>query len=396
MKVNVIGLRIEKYIGKEVSGHNCDFTYKDAIFDKHVICGIKEDGTKIETSLSQTEDICGSGWTTATYGNIDIKIVNKFNGFGYVPINPIFYDEDINIPKEDDECYGDKDVIDKGVFVCSIYGEDLYYPSGYVKVKMELFKKTVRVHDKRPVWIFKGDSNAGKSFLSSKLKDLKIYETDINNELLEVITQDVIILGNKYSHTINDIDKRILGEHNLIVVDFNITNDKFHNSVEITKDKYLQYLEQQKPIKNKINQIVDKIFDINNNFDVVSYNSDCYDTDILVNYMERDDFSISNENIKKMLRFPSWYLWATDNDWQQHYNCIKEINNVSNTLQSKRNNIFNLKMDLSKHESKYYQATIDNKQHEIFTLQQELNSVTNTEEYISTVNVKNNLEHQYI
>ena len=32
--MKIIGLRIEKYIDKEVSGHNCDFEYNDAEFEK--------------------------------------------------------------------------------------------------------------------------------------------------------------------------------------------------------------------------------------------------------------------------------------------------------------------------------------------------------------------------
>lgn len=33
----VIGLREEKYIGKTVSGHNCDFEYTDTEMTRHVV-----------------------------------------------------------------------------------------------------------------------------------------------------------------------------------------------------------------------------------------------------------------------------------------------------------------------------------------------------------------------
>jgi len=32
--MKIIGLRVEKYIGTEVSGHNFSFEYKDAEFEK--------------------------------------------------------------------------------------------------------------------------------------------------------------------------------------------------------------------------------------------------------------------------------------------------------------------------------------------------------------------------
>ena len=75
--MKIIGLRIEKYIDKEVSGHNCDFEYKDAEFEKHIICGILSDNRKVEIEMSVSEGECGSGWSTASWGNIKVTEVKE-------------------------------------------------------------------------------------------------------------------------------------------------------------------------------------------------------------------------------------------------------------------------------------------------------------------------------
>lgn len=92
--MKIIGLRIEKYIDKEISGHNCDFTYTDADFEKHIICGVLDDNRKVEIELRRSEDQCGSGWCTSSYGHIQVTEVKKFSGYTFIPIE-IFAIEDI-------------------------------------------------------------------------------------------------------------------------------------------------------------------------------------------------------------------------------------------------------------------------------------------------------------
>jgi len=209
--MKIIGLRIEKYIDKEISGHNCDFEYKDAEFEKHIICGVLEDNRKVEIELSHSEGECGSGWTTASWGNIKVTEVKKFNGYTFMP-KEILTIEDIE-PNFD----GD---ISNNVFSVDYDGGDNYYPSGGYNVNMELFKETIRNKNLRPVWIFKGKSNSGKSFLASKLNDIDVYETDSNEALPESIIASVIVLGNKYDFNLEDVKSKIFGEVEIQVVDF--------------------------------------------------------------------------------------------------------------------------------------------------------------------------------
>jgi hypothetical protein len=209
--MKIIGLRIEKYVGQVVSGHNCDFEYNDEVLEKHILCGIKEDGTKIEIELSEEYGECGSGWTTASWAYIEIKEVDRFNGYTFKPIKPLIIDERF-----------DDNYIDNKVFTCSYDGGDSYYPSGFYSVNMDLFRETPRHKSQRPVWVFKGGSNLGKSFIASKLEELETYETDSSDKLPNVITQDVIVLGNKYSYSLEEIKNRIYGEYELILVNFEL------------------------------------------------------------------------------------------------------------------------------------------------------------------------------
>lgn len=209
--MKIIGLRIEKYIDKEISGHNCDFEYKNTEFEKHIICGVLEDNRKVEIELSHSEGECGSGWTTASWGNIKVTEVKKFNGYTFIP-KEILTIEDVE-PKID----GD---ISNNVFSVDCDGGDNYYPFGGYNVNMELFKETIRNKNLRPVWIFKGKSNSGKSFLASKLNELDVYETDSNKALPESIVASVIVIGNKYDFNLEDVKSKIFGEAEIQAVDF--------------------------------------------------------------------------------------------------------------------------------------------------------------------------------
>ena len=209
--MKIIGLRIEKYIDKEVSGHNCNFEYKDAEFEKHIICGVLSDNRKVEIEMSVSEGECGSGWSTASWGNIKVTEVKKFNGYTHIP------KEVLNVEDVEPNFEGN---ISNDVFSIDEDGGCNYYPSGGYNVNMELFKETIRAKNLRPVWIFKGKSNSGKSFLASKLNDLEIYETDSNEKLPDVITASVIVVGNKYDFEIDDLKKLIFGEVEIQIVDF--------------------------------------------------------------------------------------------------------------------------------------------------------------------------------
>lgn len=209
--MQVIGLRVEKYIDDVTVGHNCDFEQVKELLERHVLC-CKHGEDKYEITLYCEHGECYSGWTTATSAYMSIVKVDQFNGYGFSIINKNTL-IDVQQNREDQK---------NEVFTITEDGGDNYYPSGDYKVNMELFKVNPRNKEKRPVWIFCGDSASGKSFLSHKIEGLTVYETDSSETLPETIVEDVIVLGNKYHFSIEKIDALIEGEHELIVVNFSI------------------------------------------------------------------------------------------------------------------------------------------------------------------------------
>ena len=113
----------------------------------------------------------------------------------------------------------DREQVRNEVFNFSIDGGCCYYPSGYYKVNEDLFTCLV-TETRRPVYIFRGASNLGKSHLAS-LTGKSVFETDsVKNakELPETITADIIVVGNRWEVT--DITSRIYGDAKIINIDF--------------------------------------------------------------------------------------------------------------------------------------------------------------------------------
>lgn len=209
--MKIIGLRIEKYIGKEISGHNCDFEYNDAELEKHIILGLLSDNRKVEIELTDEYGECGSGWTTDSWGNFEVKHVDKFNGYTHKPIKELIVD-DINENEED---------ISNDVFIVDHNGGCDYYPNGGYDVTMELFKANGRGKELRPTYVFVGESGIGKSALALKFnEDTIVFETDAYEVLPDKIIADVIVLGNKHKYTIDDLKTKV-EETELVICSFN-------------------------------------------------------------------------------------------------------------------------------------------------------------------------------
>lgn len=207
--MKVIGLRIEKYIGQEVSGHNCSFEYSDCEKERHIILAILEDGSKVEITLYQEEGECYSGWTTASWGMFDMKKVENFSGYTH----KCLYAENVDDLIEKVESYSCP------LFNFSYDGGDSYYPSGYYDVDMEFFKENGRAKELRPTYIFKGNSGIGKSFLANKISQSGsiVFETDSVDSLPQNIMADVVVLGNKRDFSMQEISKRIFNSEIIIV-----------------------------------------------------------------------------------------------------------------------------------------------------------------------------------
>ena len=230
--IYVVGLLVEKYVDKSVSGHNCSFDYEDTVFDRYVLM-LKKDWLKFEITLSNKEGECGSGWCCASWGEMELKRVAEFRPFNYAPKETlilkgadILYEENgyevVGKPVKEDDDYYDDDVIKTNVFVYDECGYDPYYPSGGVSVNMDLFKPLKRGFEKRPVWIFAGGSGLGKSTIAmyALREGAEVYETDSADELPEVITADIIVLGNRSKFTLDDVKAKVFGDAEIVIVNF--------------------------------------------------------------------------------------------------------------------------------------------------------------------------------
>tara|TARA_S200002703_G_scaffold82470_1_gene71079 strand:- start:7 stop:639 length:633 start_codon:yes stop_codon:yes gene_type:complete len=199
MELTIQYLRKEYYIGKAVSGHNCDFEYSDAEFERFVLMCLDQDNRKCTITLYHTEGECGSGWTIATWGNFDFEYVDSFGGYTHKPVGKLKIDFNPN-----------KNNHENDVFNVKYDGGDVYYPCGGFTINLSLFVSLPRKIDVRPTFIWKGSSGIGKSFLANRFKDdVVVFETDAFDTLPENIVADVVVLGNKHSYTVEDITNRL-------------------------------------------------------------------------------------------------------------------------------------------------------------------------------------------
>ena len=228
--VKIVGLLVKKIVNDYCEGHNCDFTYEKIEDEEYVlmcedIFHINEYGeeyhNKYEITLRSEYGECGSGWTTASYGFADIEPVDNFRPWNYKAKQQIIL-ENISIKEMNSPDFSCE------YFQWSYDGGDRYYPTGYVEVDMTYFEELPRNMKKRPVWIFKGYSGLGKTSLAIQLENEDVYDTDISSKLPECITESIVVLGNKYGHTLEDIKTRLFGNPEIILVDFSkeVSNER--------------------------------------------------------------------------------------------------------------------------------------------------------------------------
>ena len=128
---HVIGMYTEVYTGTSVTGHNCDFTYEERDFTRHIIVVKSDLELYLTIILSRSEGECMSGWTVASYGNLDIEIADDrvIEKITHYPIDNNSIDL-LFIENNNYEC---------DVFEISIDGGDSYYPCGGYHVNENLF-----------------------------------------------------------------------------------------------------------------------------------------------------------------------------------------------------------------------------------------------------------------
>lgn len=214
MKLKVHSLRVE-YI-RTYNNRDCNFEDNK----KYILNCVSEHMTKYELSLWTLYGDCCSGYCAASWGHGNIRIVDDFIGMTHMPIKELSFELDI---KENDD-YVNLSNVGNNIFGIDWDGGDDYYPGGRSWVNEKLFRVSNRMMNKRPVWIFKGDSVLGKSYLAGIISNSGrtkiVYETDSYKTLTKEIEADIIVVGNKYNHSLEEIESKIKGEHEIIYVDF--------------------------------------------------------------------------------------------------------------------------------------------------------------------------------
>lgn len=207
----VLAMRKEYYIGSEAGDAAWDEV--PCTSEKYSILVKGTNGYKYVIRLSGYGGWCGSGYTTASYADLVVgHVYDNFGPFTHIPKHP-----SEKLVFETIDNYN----VDANYFSYSDWGDE-YYPNAYFSVNEDLFSELPRSFKERPVWIFRGQSALGKSTLGMDLsaQGRKVYETDSSADLPDIIYADVIVLGGKYSFTIDEIKKRIFETKNIIYVDF--------------------------------------------------------------------------------------------------------------------------------------------------------------------------------
>ena len=227
MELKVYSLRVEN---RTYEGFN-DTT--NGIIN--VLNCVDDKGRRYELTIYEEDRGCYSGYCSSTYGNAYLRRVDEFIGTTHVPkIKNLKFEIDDDIITDalgNNISYGHIVYVPdmkNDIFTIDYEHENMaWYLNAECKVNMDLFEPIIRAKEKRPVWIFKGDSGLGKSYLAGIIRESNrekvIYETDSNSSIDKHAIQyaDIIVIGNKYKYEVEDIISYLDNEFEIIVVDFN-------------------------------------------------------------------------------------------------------------------------------------------------------------------------------
>ena len=136
--------------------------------------------------------------------NLKIKYVSSFNGLALLPKDGSL----IKIPHENDLAELES---------LLLTNKDNYYR--LILNNIDLFTKTTKFKDKRPVWFFKGSNYKGKNYIADKTTISK-YIIDEYNFIPDLIECDIIVCPDKYIIPDSIIKSKCIGNNEYISVLF--------------------------------------------------------------------------------------------------------------------------------------------------------------------------------
>lgn len=233
---NIIGMRKIYYVG-DVSGEGENGTCDNDDFNpmhketcaayEFMLTDYRYGGrNNIIIRVKNSSGWCGSGYCTATWYSLTVEQYLSY--FGPMTHKPKNAGLKFIVNEKDPEHYWmcDADGFSTNLFTIQD-NDDGYYPDGCVTVNEELFELLPRAMDRRPVWIFAGESGLGKSTIGMLLEQndlLTVYETDKNSTLPNIIYADIVVLGKKYNFDLREIKERLFDNPKVILVDFKSQN----------------------------------------------------------------------------------------------------------------------------------------------------------------------------
>lgn len=206
--------------------------------------------SSLQISMWTHDHECYSGYCMSKTAEVDITRHLTIPGFTHLPhpqYKDVVFRVDLDVPycmdislhenepQMDEHTTKIGDVI---LFSFSRDGGDDYYPQGHVYINMDMFTTTPRAMEKRPTYIYYGESGIGKSYLASlaslanqnesrydanvKSNQPKkvVFETDRYRHLPNFIYADIIVLGNKNKFSKEFVAKRIPKSSTPIFVHF--------------------------------------------------------------------------------------------------------------------------------------------------------------------------------
>jgi len=211
----ILGMRVVPFSNNRLSGHNCDFE-KEKFQDNKYQIVVLYGSVLVELECSTTHGQCGSGWTTASWGNISWKKLEEIGSLHFTPIeySEISFDLD-DIPSR----------IEHNLFEYSECGYDSYYPGGHFTIEENGWRSTGRKPAKPMVHVFYGSNASGKSTIASLTEKTVIesdsFETsDAFIDSLEITKKPmgdaIIVVGGKHQIDLDTVTA-LLEEHNTVV-----------------------------------------------------------------------------------------------------------------------------------------------------------------------------------
>ena len=257
MKAEILTMNKINYIEK---WKDSDFQEQRTPNTIYYLTCMYENGSYFKIKLWQTNGSCGSGYCNATWGNFEYSTDTTNFAYTHTPKAKMNFDANFyNNPEEVYKCEW---------FSFDYDGGDGYYPNGSIWVNEEMFIQTDRYIDKPTTRIFIGDSVTGKSYIAHKIDEC-VYETDSCSSLPDNLDYDIIVVGNKYKYTLEEIKQRISKELRIVLVDFKADDkettdnaliekkDRHENNIDEIKKWVLDNFEELKEVFKWVTKKID-------------------------------------------------------------------------------------------------------------------------------------------